>query len=275
MYSKCLLSKLAKSNYSPSRLRGVFWHFYKSNGNHSRPAPAEAVWGMKSLWCASAFRGSPYLVCTCMHPRPSLASTDQKENQEAKAFHMGAAFPCDVRTDVLKDCESLKPGGQREPQSTFDGGGWVLAGCQLQLKREGSSFQRWLPTPDHSQGLGRQHTLHGWALLSALPTRKIHVIKFVSRSWPGTWYMRIHISYSFGLIFTTSLSVTPQSQFNTEIVGIYVERLLSTRASWDVAFSRKSVKSLSDNSASGLIWGRWMSLHLSSKKLIKMTVLIN
>lgn len=49
MYKECLLSKLANSNYSPSRLWRFFWHFYKSNGNLHSPAPAQAAWGGKSL----------------------------------------------------------------------------------------------------------------------------------------------------------------------------------------------------------------------------------
>lgn len=130
MYNKCLLSKLAKSNCSPSRLRGFFWHFYKSNGNHSRPTSAEAAWRRKSLQCASDIRSDLYLVCIFLHPRPSLAPTEQRENQQAKALHAGAAFPSDVRTDVLKYSCLPKSSGKRDPQSIFGGAEWVLARCQ-------------------------------------------------------------------------------------------------------------------------------------------------
>lgn len=138
MYNKCLLSKLAKSNCSPSRLRDFFWHFYKSNGNHSRPTSAEAAWRRKSLQCASDIRSNLYLVCMFLHPCPSLAPTEQRENQQAKALHAGAAFPSDVRTDVLKYSYLPKSGGKRDPQSIFGGAEWVLARCQSRW--EGSSF---------------------------------------------------------------------------------------------------------------------------------------
>lgn len=107
----------------PADYGGWGWHFYKSNGNHSRPIPAEAAWGRKSLWCASDSRGSPYLAFTCTNPRPSFTPTHRRKNPQAKDLHARAAFPGDVRINALKDCESLKSGGRKDPQSIFDGAG--------------------------------------------------------------------------------------------------------------------------------------------------------
>lgn len=82
-----------------------------------------------------------------MHSRPSLTPADRRENPQAKALHAGAASPCDVRIDVLKDSEPLESGGKRDPQSTFDGAGWVLVRYQSQCEMRGELPSALTPYP--------------------------------------------------------------------------------------------------------------------------------
>lgn len=282
MYNKCLLCKLA--NYCliilPADYGGggvcVCWHFYKSNGNHSRPTPAEAAWGRKSLWCAADFRGSPYLACTCMNPRPSFTPTHRRKNPQAKALHTRAAFPGDVRIDVLKRLWVTQiwwqEGSSKHLWWCWVGPSQVPVAMWNQKGAPSSSDSDPRPQPGAEEAA--QLALHSWALLSTLPGRTTQVVKSVHSSWPGTWGRMIHISYFFGLpFFWDLLALLPKVNL-TLTLWVFMWKDVF----WAHVLLHEmlcSPGSLSDNRASGFIWERLTGPHISSKKLIKITVLIN
>lgn len=109
---------------------------------------------------------------SCTHIR-AFAPTEQRENQQAKALHAAAAFPSDVRTDMLKYSYLPKSGGKRDPQSIFGGAEWVLTRCQSRCEGREELLLHWILSPDQSQGLRRQHD----SLLMA-------VISFLLFQWP-------------------------------------------------------------------------------------------
>lgn len=219
---------------------GFFWHFYKSDGNHSRPAYIHTPALLQQT------KGETHKLKPCMQGLHSPAISE--------LMSWKSVGHLTLVTRVILKVVLLVP---------------VLARCQLKCEAR----RELLPV------LTRPQTTAGdWAagsmrslLPSTLPGRTTHIIKFAHSSWCSTWWIIIHISYFYWHFFPSflrSLSASPSSQ-----ECICRVRFFDPIMRWFIL--QRASKSLSDNTDGGLIGQRLVSPYMLLKKLIKMIVAVN
>lgn len=190
----CLLSKLANSNYSPSRLWRGFFGTFTSLMETSTALLLQRQRGQGNL-CDVPQTSEVALHTLCAHHTPT--GTNPRESPPAEGCHAGAAFLWDAWIEVFKDWVT-QTWYQKRSSSIFDGASLIPEMPVAMGGEEGALFSI-TPRPQTGNGERTQVALHVWAPLSTLPGRTNHIIKFVHSSWPGTWCMLICISYFFRL----------------------------------------------------------------------------